>query len=102
MKRIFVTRRIPENGLAMLREKGFALDISEKPRPLSKRELIKALRKTRYDGVLCLLTDTIDKDAFDATPSSKIFANFAVGFNNIALEEAKKRGIIITNTPGAS
>ncbi len=102
MIKIFVTRRIPENGLAMLREKGFTLVLSEKPRPLSKRELIKELKKNPYDAVLCLLTDTIDKDVFDAAPSAKIFANFAVGFNNIALEEAKKRGIIITNTPGAS
>ena len=102
MIKIFVTRRIPENGLAMLREKGFTLVLSEKPRPLSKRELIKELKKNPYDAVLCLLTDTIDKDVFDAAPSVKIFANFAVGFNNIALEEAKKRGVVITNTPGAS
>src|SRR3989338_5800429 len=102
MKKIFITRRIPENGLAMLREKGFTLVLSEKPRPLSKRELIKELKKNPYDAVLCLLTDTIDKDVFDAAPSVKIFANFAVGFNNIALEEAKKRGVVITNTPGAS
>lgn len=101
MKNIYVTRKIPEAGLSLLREKGFVLDISPKDRPLSKRELLKALKKKPYDGVLCLLTDTIDGEVFDAVPSAKIFANYAVGFNNVNIEEAKKRGVTITNTPGA-
>lgn len=101
MVRIYVTRKIPEVGLSMLRQKGFELDISPKDRPLTKRELVKTLKKNPYDGVLCLLTDTIDGEVFDAAPSAKIFANYAVGFNNIDVAEAKKRGITITNTPGA-
>ena len=100
-KKIYVTRKIPYSGLSLLREKGFELDVSQKDRPLLKRELIKALGKKSYDGVLCLLTDTIDEEVFDAVPSAKIFANYAVGFNNIDVPEAKKRGITITNTPGA-
>lgn len=99
--KVYITRRIPEAGLLLLREKGFELDISRKDRPLTKHELINALKKKPYDGVLSLLTDTIDKDVFDAVPSAKIFANYAVGFNNIDVPEAKKRGITITNTPGA-
>ena len=100
-KRVFITRKIPDVGLAMLREKGFLLDISSEDRPLQKSELINALKKKPYDGILCLLTDTIDKEVFDAAPNAKIFANYAVGFNNIDIAEAKKRGITITNTPGA-
>lgn len=101
MKKIYLTRKIPDVGIALLREKGFELDISPKDRPLTKLELVKALHKKPYDGVLCLLTDTINGEVFDAVPSAKIFANYAVGTNNINLEEAKKRGITITNTPGA-
>lgn len=101
MPKIYATRKIPDVGLSMLQKKGFELDISPKDRPLTKRELIKALRKKPYDGVLCLLTDTIDAEVFDAVPTAKIFANYAVGFNNIDVVEAKKRGIAITNTPGA-
>ena len=101
MPLIYVTRKIPDSGLSLLREKGFELDISPKDHPLTKRELVKALKKKPYDGVLCLLTDTIDKEVFDAAPNTKIFANYAVGFNNIDVPEAKKRGITITNTPGA-
>ena len=101
MPTIYVTRKIPELGLAMLRDKGFTLDVSEKDGVLTKDELIGALRSKPYDGVLSLLTDTINGEVFDAVPTAKIFANYAVGFNNIDVPEAKKRGVTITNTPGA-
>ncbi|MEK7118675.1 MAG: D-glycerate dehydrogenase [Patescibacteria group bacterium] len=101
MPTIYVTRRIPDLGLTMLREKGFALEVSEKDGVLTKDELLSALRSKPYDGVLCLLTDTINSETFDAAPTAKIFANYAVGFNNIDVAEAKRRGVTITNTPGA-
>ena len=99
--KVYVTRKIPERGIAMLKEKGYEVDVSEKDGVLTKDELATALRTKPYDAVLCLLTDTIDKDAFNAAaPSVKIFSNYAVGFNNIDVPEAKARGIMITNTPG--
>lgn len=101
MPTIYVTRKIPEVGLAMLREKGFTIEVSDKDGVLTQEELLTALKQKPYDGVLCLLTDTINATVFDAVPSAKIFANYAVGFNNIDIAEAKKRGITITNTPGA-
>ena len=73
MPNIYVTRKIPEVGLAMLREKGFTLDISEKDGVLTKEELLDALRAKPYDGVLSLLTDTINADVYDAVPTAKIF-----------------------------
>lgn len=101
MALIYVTRRIPEAGLSMLKEKGYELDISEKDGVLTREELLAALKAKPYDAVLCLLTDTIDKEVYDAVPTAKIFANYAVGFNNIDVAGAKERGIAITNTPGA-
>jgi len=99
--KVYVTRKIPERGIAMLKEKGYEVDVSEKDGVLTKDELATALRTKPYDAVLCLLTDTIDKDVFNAAaPSVKIFSNYAVGFNNIDVPEAKARGIMITNTPG--
>lgn len=83
----------------MLREAGHEVQASGKDGVLTKEELITALRAKEYDAVLCLLTDTIDGEVFDAAPKAKIFANFAVGFNNIDLAAAKARGITITNTP---
>src|SRR3989338_5269617 len=100
-KKIYITRRIPENGIKMLQDKGFELDINPKNRPLSEKELIKILKKKQYDGVLSLLTEKKNAAIFDAAPTVKIFANYAVGFNNIDITEAKKRGVTITNTPGA-
>ena len=100
MKHIFVTRRIPEIGLKMLTDKGYTVDVSPKDRPLTKKEIINYLSKKPYDGVLTLLTDPIDAEVMDAAPSVKIFANFAIGYNNINIEEAKKRNIFVSNTPG--
>src|SRR5581483_11639964 len=102
MKKIFVTREIPENAISMLRNKGYEVDIYPKDEIISKKKLIRELRKKDYDAVLCLLTDTIDGDVFDAAPKAKIFANYADGYNNIDINEAKRRNIAVTNTPGVS
>lgn len=100
MKKIYITRQIPDLGINLLKEKGYEVDINPKNRPLTKKELIKALKKKQYDAVLSLLTDTVDGEVMDAAPTVKIFANFAVGFNNFNIEDAKKRNVFLTNTPG--
>jgi len=64
----------------------------------SKDSFITAIQNKQ--GLLPLLTDTIDKDIIDAAPSLKIIANCAVGYNNIDIEHARKKGIMVTNTPG--
>jgi len=101
-KEIYITRKIPEAGLKLLREKGISFDMGEESYPPTKKDIIKVLKKKQYDGVISFLTDPIDKDVFDSCPSAKIFANFSVGFNNIDIEEAQKRGIEASNTPGTS
>lgn len=101
-KQIYITRKIPEAGLKLLRDKGVIYDMGTSTCPPSKKEIIKNLKKKPYDGVISFLTDPIDKEVFDACPTAKIFANFSVGYNNIDLEEAKRRGIEVSNTPGAS
>lgn len=100
MANVYVTRKIPEAGITMLRDAGHDVDISEKDGVLTKEELLEALKAKQYDAVLCLLTDAIDGAVFDAVPSAKIFANYAVGYNNIDVTAAKERGVIISNTPG--
>jgi glyoxylate reductase len=102
MKHIYITRKIPEAGLKILKEKGITFDMATHSNLSSKKEIIKNLKKKPYDGVISFLTDEIDADVFDACPTAKIFANFSVGFNNINIEEAKKRGIEASNTPGTS
>ena len=99
MLSIFITRKIPDEGPALLRERGYEVVVSEKDGVLSRGELVAALKEKPYDAVLCLLTDKIDAEVYDATPKAKIFANYAVGVDNIDIAEAKKRGVAITNTP---
>ena len=62
MTKIFITRKIPEICVTMLKEKGFKVDVSKKNRTLTKKELVNILNKNKYDGVVTLLTDKIDKD----------------------------------------
>ncbi len=101
MQKIYITQRIPEIGIKMLQDKGYEVDISPKDGILTKDELLEALKGKPYDAVLCLLTNQINAEVFDAVPTAKIFANHAVGYNNVDVAEAVKRGITITNTPGA-
>ena len=100
MSSVYVTRRVPEIGINLLSAAGHEVDVSEKDGVLTKEELLTALKAKPYDAVLCLLTDTIDSEVFDAVPSAKIFANYAVGYNNIDVDAAKSKGVTITNTPG--
>ena len=107
MLKVFVTRPIPEVGIKMLREKGYEVIINEKARDraASEKEIIGALRqaqgKAPFDAILSVLTDKITSKVMDAgLPNLKIIANYAVGFDNIDLEAAKSRNLMVTNTPG--
>ncbi len=95
--KVFVTREIPEPGLKILRRE-FEIEVNPYDRVLSKAEIIKGLQGK--DGLLCLLTDTIDKNVIDSEPKLKMISNYAVGYNNIEVEAATKRGIPVSNTPG--
>lgn len=94
---VFVTRKIPEEGLEIVRA-NCNMEINPENRVLTKEEIIKGVRGK--DGLLCLLTDTIDKDVMDASPSLRVISNYAVGYNNIDVEEATRRNIMVCNTPG--
>ena len=96
---IFITRPIVDNAMSILQEKGYNIDSNLEDRPLTHNELITQLSSKQYDAVLCLLNDKIDSSVFDASPTTKVFSNYAVGYDNIDLEEAKKRGVRVTNTP---
>lgn len=98
--KVYVTRKIPESGIKKLEEKGYEVDVNPEDRVLKKEELVSALKEKEYDAVLCLLTDSIDDDVFKAVPKAKIFANYAVGYNNIDVKAAKENDKMISNTPG--
>lgn len=99
MSKIYVTRPIPEPGVGMLRDAGYEVDINSDDRVLSAEEL-KA-KVVGVDAILSLLTDKITGDVLDAAgPNLKIVANYAVGYDNVDLDAAANKNIVVTNTPG--
>jgi len=96
---VYVTRRVPEAGLDLLREHCDRLDVSPHDRPATRDELLEGV--AGRDGVMCHLTDAIDAGILAAAgPACRVFANYAVGYNNIDLAAAGRLGIVVTNTPG--
>jgi lactate dehydrogenase-like 2-hydroxyacid dehydrogenase len=67
-------------------------------RPLDRDDLLAAV--TDKHGLLCMITDTIDAQLLDVAPQLKMIANFGVGYNNIDVEAATARGIMVSNAPG--
>jgi len=95
---VAVTRKIPKAGLSLLENK-FDLRLSPHDRVLNQRELKKFVKGA--SAILSQLTDKIDSAVLRAAgPELKIAANYAVGYDNIDLAAAKKRKVIVTNTPG--
>lgn len=95
--KIFVTREIPEAGIRLLKNKGFEVAVYKKDQPIPKNELKKAIKNC--DGLISMLSDKIDKEAVDLMKNCKVIANYAVGFNNIDVDYATSKGIVVTNTP---
>jgi lactate dehydrogenase-like 2-hydroxyacid dehydrogenase len=96
--KVFVTRLIPEGGLALVRE-GCMAEIWEGELPPSRGTLLNKVRG--IDGLLCLLTDVVDAELLDAAgPGIKVVSNFAVGYDNVDVAAATARGIPVGNTPG--
>lgn len=94
--KIYVTRKIPEAGLALLRPL-FDVEVNPEDRPLTRPELLAKVADA--DGVLCLLTDKIDAEVFDTAKKARGFANYAVGYDNMDVAEATRRKIPLSNTP---
>ncbi|WP_417749837.1 2-hydroxyacid dehydrogenase [Rosistilla oblonga] len=96
--KVFVTRQIPDAGLDRIRT-ACDCDVWPEPLPPSRDQLLE--KSAGCDGVLTLLSDRIDAEFFDRVgPQLKVVSNFAVGYNNIDVAEAARRGIAVGNTPG--
>jgi lactate dehydrogenase-like 2-hydroxyacid dehydrogenase len=95
--KIFITRKIPESGLELLR-KHHEIEIYPHNRVLTKKEIIQGIKGK--DGLLCLLTDQIDKQVIYSEPKLKMIASYAVGYNNIDVKAATQKKIPVSNTPG--
>ena len=94
--KVFITRRIPENGLDLLRNH-FEVEVWEDEHEIPREVLLEKVREV--DALVTMLSERIDGEVFDNAPKLRIVANYAVGYDNIDVEEATRRGIYITNTP---
>jgi glyoxylate reductase len=95
--KVFVSRVIPEAGLAKIKQNCEAEVWSEQMPP--SYELLRQ-KVPGCDGLVALLTDKIDAGLMDAAAGLKVVSNYAVGFNNIDVAAATARGIAVGNTPG--
>ncbi len=96
--KVFVARQIPEEGIKIIQALCDA-EIWPGEYPPPRAELLKKVRGVA--GVLSLLTDRMDGELMEAAgPQLKIISNYAVGYDNIDVPEATRRGILVGNTPG--
>lgn len=94
--KVFLTRQLPSEVMERLKQET-DLQVNQEDRVLTKEEIIAGVKGK--DALLCLLTDQIDEEILNANPDLKIVANYAVGYNNIAVEAATQMGIPVSNTP---
>ncbi|MEA9358302.1 D-glycerate dehydrogenase [Bacteriovorax sp. PP10] len=97
MKKVYVTRDVLPDGISLLKDKGFEVEVWAKDRPMTAIELHEAAQKV--DALWCTMADAINKNFLMSNSHLKIITNYAVGTNNIDKEAAAELGIIIGNTP---
>ncbi len=96
--RVFVTRRIPEAGLSMVRSIA-DVDLWDDELPPPREMLLDRVRG--IDGLLSLLTDRVDQELLDAAgPGLRVVSNYAVGYDNVDVAACHARGVAVGNTPG--
>jgi glyoxylate reductase len=93
---VFVTRNLAGPALDRLRA-GHQVNVWPEPRPPTREEL--TWRASEAEGLLSLLTDTIDGELLRDCPKLRAIANYAVGYDNIDLAACRARGIAVGNTP---
>ena len=96
-QKIFVTHVFLDKYLKELKEKYEVVVCPHKD--IDKKDLLKEVKGVT--GIIATLTEKIDEEVMDAAgPSLKVISNYAVGFDNVDISAASKRGICVTNTPG--
>ena len=95
-KNILIPNVLPEEALALI-PRDYTVDYTNTDRPLTKPELIARLQGK--DGLVCHIICGIDDEVLAAAPALKVVANVAVGYNNVDVAAARRRGVVVTNTP---
>jgi glyoxylate reductase len=97
-KTVYITRKLPEVFFDKLSTHFHVRMWEEENIPVPREILLNEIENV--DGLFCLLTDTIDDELLKHATNLKVVSTLAVGYNNIDVEAASKRGIVVTNTPG--
>jgi glyoxylate reductase len=95
-KKILISNVLPDEARALIPSE-IEVDYNPSDIPLAKGDLIARLQGK--DGLICHIISTIDEELFAACSGLKVVSNVAVGYNNIDVAAAKKRGVVVTNTP---
>lgn len=93
--KILITQKLPYNFVDDFKD--YEIIYNDKDDSLTREELLNYIEDT--DGLISMLSDKIDKELIDRAKKLKIIANYAVGYNNIDIEYAKSKGIVVCNTP---
>lgn len=96
--KVFVTRKLFDEAISLIQEYADVEVFESEEEPVPYDLIHDKVRE--IDGLLCLLTDKVDARIIDAGKRLKVISNYAVGYDNIDVEMATKRGIYVTNTPG--
>ena len=95
--KVFITRDIPRIAYNLLKKNNIGFEVYEKDKSIPHKLLLEKIKNV--DGLITLLTEKISKKVIDSMNKCKVIANYAVGYNNIDVEYAKQKNIIVTNTP---
>jgi glyoxylate reductase len=96
-KRILVTGRLPEQIMTNLSE-NYQAEMNLDDRPYEREKLLEVIKDK--EGFISMITDRVDDELLDRADHLKIIAHLGVGYNNIDVEAATNRGILVSNTPG--
>jgi glyoxylate reductase len=98
-KKVLVTGRLPEEIMADL-QRHYDVIANKEDHPMEHTAIARAIEDR--EGLLCMLSDTIDGKLMDRAPNLKVIAGMGEGFNHIDLKAATSKGIMVSNTPGAN
>ena len=96
LPKVLVTARLAGEVIDALHE-AYDLEAHLDDHPIGRERLLDSIADK--EGLIPIITDTIDRDLLDRAPKLRVVANFGVGYNNIDVDGATERGILVTNTP---